>query len=1000
MQTHNDQNCIGLSGRLMNVIKLSRVPLRRVIGNFRPGAKALPCLLGQSGLVLLLLTVAVGAQAANWAWSTSPVTANFSGANWTSGSVPGSADSTPVSGDSLYFGTSSLFSLTNDAVDFTFGSLTFNSDAGAFTLAGNAFSLSGGITNRSSSAQVIDNPVTLLASIVVDNAGLITLNGELGGAGNFGLTKRGVGRLTISAPNTAVAGGTTINVGAIQLTGNGQLPPGTITIPGSGTANNVLELAGLNDPLTRGITLSSSRSSPYNPHILNVSGDNTINGSITLIAAGGSGLILGSDAGKLTLTGTIRHSFNNALKTYFFRGSGDFEVSGTGTIGQSSAAAPSNVDKDGSGTLTLGSANSFSAGLILRAGALNINHEAALGSTAAPGGIFTILGGAIDNTSGGDITVVNNNPQKWDGDFTFTGTANLDLGYGAVTLTNNRTVTISANTLTVGGGISGTSHGLIKAGAGTLTLAGVNTYSGNTTISQGTLALGSSGLLMDTPTLFIAAGATYDVSAIGSYALSASTTLSASGTGTTVGISAAAINAGSAGTVNLGNQPMILTYDGSHPALYLAQGTLALYGNLFTVNAAAPLAAGTYTLIEQASGNILSSGAHGVTGTAIGSGSMGSISVSGGKVILEILNVAATKISVETAADGSGTLVPAQSLAAGSSLTLYAIARTADNAFAANVSANWSMPTMTSGVASGDLVPSADAKSATFTGGLLGTAVVKADANGWTATPSGTLTVVHGPATQVRVETAADGSGTVVPGQALALSQTLSVYAITRDAFDNFVANAAADSWTLADATGGMTDSDLSPASGATSTLTAHAGGTSRIRALISGLSSVDSGLITTSRIWSAAPQNYQWDTTSANWVGGTYKDGEPVEFTDAGSASSPIALVNTLTPGSVTVNISSKNYTFGGAGRISGSTGISKQGPGALIFNNATVNDYTGPLTLDGGMVQIGSNNASGSLGMGDVQVTGADTTLAFNRTDSIEVNNTIGGTTSSQPN
>ena len=140
--------------------------------------------------------------------------------------------------------------------------------------------------------------------------------------------------------------------------------------------------------------------------------------------------------------------------------------------------------------------------------------------------------------------------------------------------------------------------------------------------------MGSTGSINNTAEISIAAGATFDVSAIASYTLSGSTTLSASGTSTP-----ATINGGT--TVSLGSQPIILAYDGSHPALSISQGTLSLNGNAFTVNGAV-LPPGTYTLIQQASGSVSGSGSFSVSGTAIGAGTTGSISISGGNVNLVV----------------------------------------------------------------------------------------------------------------------------------------------------------------------------------------------------------------------------------------------------------------------------------------------------------------------------------------------------------------------------
>ena len=69
----------------------------------------------------------------------------------------------------------------------------------------------------------------------------------------------------------------------------------------------------------------------------------------------------------------------------------------------------------------------------------------------------------------------------------------MNLGTGAVTLGANRQVTVSANTLTVGGAIGG-GYSLTKAGSGTLVLSGTNTYTGATT-NAGTLTINGSGSL-------------------------------------------------------------------------------------------------------------------------------------------------------------------------------------------------------------------------------------------------------------------------------------------------------------------------------------------------------------------------------------------------------------------------------------------------------------------------------------------------------------------------
>ena len=52
--------------------------------------------------------------------------------------------------------------------------------------------------------------------------------------------------------------------------------------------------------------------------------------------------------------------------------------------------------------------------------------------------------------------------------------------------------------------------------------------------------------------------------------------------------------------------------------------------------------------------------------------------------------------------------------------------------------------------------------------------------------PTGVITVTVGDATQVRVETSADGSGTIVPTQEISAGTSITMYAVTRDAYGNY----------------------------------------------------------------------------------------------------------------------------------------------------------------------------------------------------------------------
>ena len=85
---------------------------------------------------------------------------------------------------------------------------------------------------------------------------------------------------------------------------------------------------------------------------------------------------------------------------------------------------------------------------------------------------------------------------------------------------------------------------------------------------------------------------------------------------------------------------------------------------------------------------------------------------------------------------------------------------------------------------------------------------------GLTAVTSVAFEIRPGTATKLIVETAADGTGAAVSGQSVAIGSTLTAWAISRDANNNFVATVVPDSWSLTGKTGGVVDGDLVPGAG------------------------------------------------------------------------------------------------------------------------------------------------------------------------------------------
>lgn len=161
--------------------------------------------------------------------------------------------------------------------------------------------------------------------------------------------------------------------------------------------------------------------------------------------------------------------------------------------------------------------------------------------------------------------------------------------------------------------------------------------------------------------------------------------------------------------------------------------------------------------------------------------------------------------------------------------------------------------------------------------------------------------------------------------------------------------------------------------------------------------------------VWNGVPSG-NWDTTTLNWTSSgspaSYADitsagvGDNVTFDDTATGTTTVNLTTTVSPGSVTFNNTTKNYTLAGTGKISGATGLTMQGGGTLTLTESGGDNFSGGLTVGSGTVIIDNNsggivgttiNSGGTLQLGNNDGNGAfpsglftdNGTLIFNRSD-----------------
>jgi autotransporter-associated beta strand protein len=156
---------------------------------------------------------------------------------------------------------------------------------------------------------------------------------------------------------------------------------------------------------------------------------------------------------------------------------------GANTALSGTISGPGHLIKNGAGGMVLSGANTFSGGIQLAEGALVLgdNRSAGLGR-------ITLQGGAV-RAGGGPLVL--DNAVTLAGNLRFDGSEWLEFA-GLATLQGQNRLTVENDTRFSGDlNESAPGAGFIKSGHGTLTLSGVNTFSGGIALEEGALLLGN-----------------------------------------------------------------------------------------------------------------------------------------------------------------------------------------------------------------------------------------------------------------------------------------------------------------------------------------------------------------------------------------------------------------------------------------------------------------------------------------------------------------------------
>jgi len=635
-----------------------------------------------------------------------------------------------------------------------------------------------------------------------------------------------------------------------------------------------------------------------------------------------------------------------------------------GTATQSgSIGGDFDLEKIGAGTLIFSGMNSYRGDTNISAGTLRIANT-----------------GAIPNTSG----TVNVSAGAF---FDIATSVSIDgfTGAGTTSINTSQTLTIGVNSSASTQNIE---YSGVITGAGNLysyanrTLSGNNSYTGTTTVDNGTVIVSATGDINESSAISITANGTLNVDGGGNAAIGDTVAITNAGNFILTGSDETIGSITGAGNINLNNNTLTTGSDGTSTTV---SGVISGPDGRLTKEGA-----GTFTL----------SGANTYTGaTTINAGTLqaanasalgknSAVTVNGGSLDLT------TDLSIGSLAGAGNVTLNANTLTTGSnnSSTTYSGVLSGNGALIKQGTGTTTLSgtnTYTGGTTINDgaiRIGAADnlgSGALTLDGGTLQTTASFTSSRGTTLGASGgSFNIDAG--TTLRESGQITGSGRLSKtGEGTLTLSGTNTYTGGTTINDGTIRIGAADNLGSGALTldGGTLQTTASFTSNRGTTLGASGGSFN----IDTGTTLSESGNISGSGRLSKTGEGTLTLSGTNTYTGGTTINDGTLQIGNGGTSG-------TLGTGNVTNNsalVFNRSDDSSYTGVISGTGTVTKDGAGTLTLSGN--NTYSGTTTISDGTLQVGNGGTSGTLGTGNVTNNSA---LVFNRSDDSSYAGVISGT------